>query len=386
MPIELLRDQQDLRQLGEIRIGHRIPLEGKDRNGNPKSRPAKLDKFRLTSPSKPLLEKVAKLYGGEVKPWQPGNGGPMEWEVFTNVDRLPVLVRGYRNDEGGSASTEWFEHYDGKRLARKCDSVTEKLSGKPCLCDPDRELGWWDGRLCKPTTRLKVMLKDVPAIGNWLIISHGRNAAETLPPMARLLARADGYIPASLGIEERITYPAGDKPPNRFMVPILEVDLEPMELMSGGGTAAIGGSGHAAVTSGQKAIEAGRQVPDYKVLLKQANTVEAVRELWRQAGEAGDLDPGLKDLMMARSAELAPPAVENATAGDEPVDAEIVSEGDDPEELDRAYAAVIENRPGEWDMLRLNAEFAQRNGGVTLKSGTVAELRTFLEWLKGGAR
>jgi len=332
MPIGLLRDQRRLRQLGEIRIGYRIPLEGVDRNGKPKSRPAKLDKFRLTSPSKPLLEKVAALYGGEVKPWQPGNGDPAEFEVFTSVDRLPVLVRGYGNDddeeEGGSASSEWFEHWEGRRMKRRCDGELERVSCGPCLCDPKGQIGWWGQRLCKPTTRLNVMLRDVPAVGNWLVISHGRNAAEKLPTMARLLARSDGYIPAALGIEEQITYPEG-KPPNRFMVPILEVDLTPLELFTGQvSVGAIGQRQQAAVTGGQKALEAGRQVPDYKALLEKASTVDEVRELWREAGDAGDLSPAIKGLMMARSAELAPPIVENAAAEDEPVDAEIVEDGE----------------------------------------------------------
>lgn len=325
MPIDLLKDQRRLRQLGEIRIGHRIPLDGVDRNGKPKSRPAKLDKFRLTSPSRPLLEKVAKLYGGEVRPWQPGNGDPAEFEVYTQVDRLPVLVRGYAaDDDGASASSEWFEHWEGRRMKRRCNGTQEKLSGKPCLCDPEGVVGWWGQRLCKPTTRLNVMLRDVPAIGNWLVASHGRNAAEKLPEMARFLARADGYIPAALGIEEQITYPEG-KPPNRFMVPILEVDLTPLELFAGQGRVGIDQRRQAAVGGGRLAIEGTR--PDYKTLVEQASTVDEVRELWRAAKAAGDMNPGLEGLMAMRSTELAPAPVGNAPAEDEPIEAEIVDDG-----------------------------------------------------------
>lgn len=329
MPIDLLKDQRRLRQLGEIRIGYRIPLEGVDRNGKPKSRPAKLDKFRLTSPSKPLLEKVAQLYGGEVKPWQPGNGDPAEYEVFTNVDRLPVLVKGYRDDDdGASASSEWFEHWEGRRMKRRCDGTTERMSGAPCVCDPNGTVGWWGKRLCKPTTRLNVMLRDVPAIGNWLVISHGRNAAEKLPEMARFLARADGYIPAALGIEEQISYPE-DKAPNRFMVPILEVDLTPLQLFTGGGAVGIGQRQQTAVGGrNQLAIESGRQPKDYISLVEKAATVDAVRDLWRDAADAGELTPGLKGLMTARSVELSPQVVGNAPAEDEPVEAEIVDDGE----------------------------------------------------------
>lgn len=325
MPIKLLDAQQDLRKIGEIRIGKVVPIGGTDRRGKPKMRPAKLDKFRFTSASKPLLEEVAKLYGGEVQAWVPANGGPSKWEVFSEVDRVPVLVRGER------ATRQWFELNDGPRCVRVCDGETEQRSQKPCLCDPDGDLGWWDERECAPVTRLRLMLRDVPAIGNWLLTSKGRNAAETLPPMAQFLAQTNGYVPALLGIEERITYPEG-KPPNRFMVPILEAYISPMELLAGGGTVTNAIGAGAPVDSSRKAIEAGR--PDYVKLAEDALTADATVQVYYAAKNAGhlddELDAKLREIGSAkRKAEAAAkPVILNATS--ETVDAEIVDDAEAP--------------------------------------------------------
>ena len=84
MPI--LDLQKRARELGRIRIGQVVPTS------NGKTRPEKLDRFRLTSASRPLLEKVAELYGGDVAEWTPQGGGATAWEVVTNSTRLPIMV------------------------------------------------------------------------------------------------------------------------------------------------------------------------------------------------------------------------------------------------------------------------------------------------------
>jgi hypothetical protein len=99
--------QRRMRQLGEIRIGHVVPTGKTRRDGKPGTRPAKLDKFRFTSPSREILAEVANLYGGEVQPWTPANGGPSEFEVYSQANRLPVLIP--PND----AVSQWYELYAG---------------------------------------------------------------------------------------------------------------------------------------------------------------------------------------------------------------------------------------------------------------------------------
>lgn len=204
--------QRRMRQLGEIRLGHVVPT------ANGKTRPAKLDKFRFTSPSRDILTAVAELYGGEVKPWTPANGGPSEYEVYSQANRLPVLI------PPKDAVSQWYELYAGSKCVRRCDGQTEHKSDRPCMCDPDN-------RECAMTTRVNVMLRDVPALGQWLLISKGYYAAVTLPPAAELLSQAGGYVAGWLGMEEK-TAIVKDKLA-RFKVPTLDVEITPAALMAG---------------------------------------------------------------------------------------------------------------------------------------------------------
>ena len=380
MPIDILPRQQTLVKLGVIHIGCVVPAKGTDRNGKPKTMPKKLDKFRLTSPSKRVLTEVAALYGGTVQPWTPANGGPSGFEVFTETDLLPVLVRGNGgNEDEGSATSEWFEHYEGSRLKRKCTGSVEKLSNGKCLCDPNGILDWWDERLCKPTTRLSVMLRDLPAIGNWLIASKGRNTAQTLPPMARFLAQSDGYIPAFLGIEERISYP-DEKTVHRFMVPVLHVELAPLELIAGNGaaaalnahrTAAVGGAGLKEIGPGSD--------PGVEYYRAQADAAESVPELTRSLhaaqshGHAAQGDE-LFQHYVARRKQL------------EEADVAVAEVVEDNEAKDRLWALCIENAPTDWDAQQLKLEFAKRNEGLSPFSASEQQLRDFLNSLTGGAR
>lgn len=381
MPISILEKQQRLRQLGEIRIGHTVKLEGTDRRGQQKTRPAKLNKFRFTSPSKPLLEKVASLYGGTVKAWQPQNGGPAEWELFSDASSLPVLVP-------PQSTSQWFELYQGPKCVRRCDGVTEFKSDRKCVCDPRGVLDWFDARECAVTTRLNVMLRDVPAIGLWLLTSHGKNAAVELPPLAQFLAATEGYVAGSLGIEERVTYPL-EGPANRFMVPILEVDETPVALLPGGsGPQSLAGSGRRALESGPKAIEAGSAPsakddpgPEYwKARADSATTLEALTTVLLAAQDvdrAKEGDP-LFLHFVARRKEIEESEVAVA---------EIVEDGERPDDpaLDELWFQVTENAPSEWGTDRLAQEFARYTDGTLPVSATAGQMRAFLAHLQSGS-
>ncbi|MFC7880441.1 hypothetical protein ACFUVV_00930 [Streptomyces sp. NPDC057376] len=379
MPI--LDLQRRMRQLGEIRLGHVVPT----RNG--KTRPAKLDKFRFTSPSREILTEVANLYGGEVKPWTPANGGPSEFEVYSQANRLPVLI------PPKDAVSQWYELYAGSKCQRRCDGVTEHKSDRPCMCDPDN-------RDCAMTTRVNVMLRDVPALGQWLLISKGYYAAVTLPPAAELLSQAGGYVAGWLGMEEK-TAIVNDQLA-RFKVPTLDVEITPAALMAG----QITGGGAAAVASGPErvAITSGR--PDYAALAAVASTAEEVGKLWTQANQAGHLDDDLAKVLKARAAALKAPAkkqeqpdqdddsgydlaqetelalIDDVYQPDEVVDAEIV----DPAAAQDVWFQIIAAAgPRGMTTEQVEAAFAKQHSGLHPSSATVAQLETFLGALKGGA-
>jgi len=378
MPI--LDLQMRMRQLGEIRLGHVVPTAGG------KTRPAKLNKFRFTSPSREILASVAELYGGEVKPWTPANNGPSEFEVYSTVNRLPVLI------PPRDAVSQWYELYAGSKCQRRCDGVTEQKSDRPCMCDPEK-------RDCKITTRVNVMLRDVPALGQWLLISKGYHAGVTLPPAAELLAQSGGYVAGWLGVEEK-TAIVDDKPA-RFMVPTLDVEITPAALMEGkitGGAPAVAqGPERVAITSGR---------PDYAALAAVAKTSEEVGKLWTQANQAGHLDDDLAKALKARAATLGAPEkkpkepgtpddsgydlaretellyVEGGQQADEVVDAEFV---DDPAEVQAVWFQIIA-AAGPYGLTtdQVEAGFAQRNGGTHPSSGTVAQMTAYLAAVKAG--
>ncbi|WP_098892239.1 recombination directionality factor [Streptomyces sp. or3] len=379
--------QMRMRQLGEIRIGRVVDTGRISKKTNkPILRPEKLNHFRFTSASREILTSVAELYGGEVQPWTPANGGPSEFEVYSTTNRLPVLI------PPRDAVSQWYELYAGSKCQRRCDGQTEQKTDRPCMCNPDN-------RQCSITTRVNVMLRDVPALGQWLLVSKGYHAAVTLPPAAELLAQAGGYVAGWLGMEEKLVQ--RDEGPARFMVPTLDVEITPTALMAGNIT-----GGAPAVASGPErvAITGGR--PDYAALAAVATTPAAVRELYEQAVAAGHMDKALAATLTAKAAALGAPVKAKEQApedGPHPDDVQRLLNpadyGDAPPDEDGAIdAEVIEDDDVEDLWFRIIAaagvhgmtteevetEFARANGGQLPATATAPALRTFLTSLKGG--
>jgi hypothetical protein len=364
MPI--LDLQQRIRELGRIRIGQKVATA---KGG---TRPAKLDRFRLTSPSKELLDRVAKVYGGTVTPWNP-DGGAGQYEVITDAKRMPILVP-------HQPVSQYYELWSGGGCQRRCDGITELLKDKPCICGPDPEQ-----RQCKPTTRLNVVLSEIPGVGVWRLESHGYYAALELPGVAELLAKAGGYVPAFLGLEERTAKRDGKT--LRWMVPTIDVDITPTALMAGNTDA-----GPAVTGSPQRAaIEAPR--PDYARLASVAKTADEVRVIYKQAADAGHMTKEVGDALTARAAELGAPRKTKTPepAAEQPTpapDSEGVYEAefvDDPADVQEVWFQVIAAAGARGlNTEQVEAGFAQRNGGVHPSSGTVVQMTAYLAAVKAG--
>jgi hypothetical protein len=366
MPILTL--QQRLRELGRIRIGQKVATA---KGG---TRPGKLDRFRLTSPSKELLDRVAAKYGGTVAPWTP-DGGADQYEVITDAKRMPIHVP-------PQPVSQYFELWSGGGCQRRCDGITELLKDRPCICGPDPER-----RQCKPTTRLNVVLSEIEGVGVWRLESHGYYAALELPGVAELLAQTGGYVEAFLGLEQRTAKRDGQT--RHWMVPTIDLAVTPAALMAGAASApAVGGGQQRA------AIEAPR--PDYLRLAAVAETADAVRELYEQAVAAGHMNKAIADALTARAAELgAPPRKtgQKPPAGEQvppPVpDEEGVYEGevvdDDPADVQALWFQIIA-AAGQHGLTteQVEAGFAQRNGGTHPSSGTVAQMNAYLAAVKAG--
>jgi hypothetical protein len=143
LPIKEL--QQRLTQVGVIRLGEQRISK------NNKPYPAKLDTFRVTSPSKDLVDAVAALYGGQVTAWPEGPGGG-QWQVVTKTTEIPVHVLPQKIDPN-------YELWGNGFRSRLCDGETERVRNCPCFCAADRAEteangGTWvrdPRRHCKPT-------------------------------------------------------------------------------------------------------------------------------------------------------------------------------------------------------------------------------------------
>ena len=371
MPIITL--QKRARELGRIRIGQVQPTS------NGKTRPAKLDRFRLTSASKPLLEKVAELYGGEVAEWTPANGGAAQWEVVTDSTRLPILVP-------PQPVTQWYELWSGGGCKRRCDGRNEILTDSACLCAQADEM------LCKPTTRLNVVLRDVEGIGVFRLESHGYYAAVELPDVAAFLAQAGGYVEAFLALEERVVKREinGKPETRRFMVPTIEIEgVTPGQLMAGQGGTAIGSGTRAAIAAGdegQAAIEAGRPAPtgltpeDFLVRARAAGTFAEFQVIWKEAGDAGISPTDAQKAEMTSIGQRLKAAAESQPAAPTPPAA---GSGERPgADADALWNQIVAASP--WPMSELRERFVKAMGAVAPEDASEAELEGFLKRMKAG--
>lgn len=218
--MSILDLQRTIAEAGRIRIGQQVPTS------NGRTRPEKLETFRLTSPDRQRIEEAAVLFGGVVTPWQAPAGA--QWQVVTTSAELQVIV-----PPQAMAFSQHLELWSAGGCQRRCDGVTEVLSQQPCLCDPEQ-------RECDYHTRLSVMIRDLPGLALWRLDTQGWYAARELAGAVEILALAAGrglMIPARLLLEQRsVKRPGKDGKPQtlRFAVPRLDLGITPGELLLAG--------------------------------------------------------------------------------------------------------------------------------------------------------
>jgi len=222
MPI--LDVQRRGQQIGRLRIGQQV------RTDSGKMRPARLDTFRFTTASKTTADAIAALFGGTVRDWEG------QYEVITGKSEIGVTV-----PPRDQVVSQWYEMWTKGGCQRRCDSQTEKLSGKPCLCPHAEDPGDDDEvaraaheramlaaknppQACKLVTRISVMIPDLPGLGVFRLDSGSYYAATEIGDSAELMqmARDKGvFLPAILRIEQRSRVAGGTT--KKFPVPVLEV-------------------------------------------------------------------------------------------------------------------------------------------------------------------
>lgn len=210
--------QRRLAELGRIRLGEKTAKGG----------PKRLGEFRLTSYRQDLIEAAARLYGGEAAPWEdaPNEGA---WQVTTTADMLPIII-----PPGVHPFSQSYELWKAGGCQRRCDgefAFVRQGNGvreRPCICDADN-------RECQITTRVNVMLPDLPGVGVWRVESHGWNAALELTTALELFTpvlEQGGFIRGRLRIENRSKKTPGEGT-RRFVVPVIDVDTTIGQMLDG---------------------------------------------------------------------------------------------------------------------------------------------------------
>lgn len=207
MPIVGL--QRTMREIGRIRTGNQVVK-------NNRRLPNKLATFRLTSQSQDIILAAARVHGGEPAQWD--NNGTPEWEVVTTTPVMDIVV------PPGQIISQWNELYIGGGCLRRCDGEWNQIDGKACGSTPsyigqqgdkvippcsqniaERVEAAKNGLACKTTTRLSVIMPELPDLGVWVLVTHSYNAAVHLAGAADVLRAATDrgmLIPARLRLVE----------------------------------------------------------------------------------------------------------------------------------------------------------------------------------------
>jgi hypothetical protein len=170
------------------------------------------------------------------------------------------------------------------------------------------------------------------------------------------LARAQGYISAWLTLEERVIKRGGET--KRFMVPALEVDITPAQIMAGnGGIAAVEA---AAPVAALPAASATVDMDSWLTAVTAATNVDDLRHLWTVARDGGLVAADIEPILKRRADEL--------TAGPTA----------DPDEL---WQRILRTVPADWTTPMVEADF-EAQIGVDVGSATAVELARYLAGLE----
>lgn len=247
------------------------PDVGRIRLGDEKkpNRPgAPLPNLRFTSDDDVALKAIAERYGGEIKDWA---NGEQTYQMVSGTPKVKVLVRGDSLDVN-------YEAWAKGGISRRCDSETCLLPSmetglmaeRPCWCLANGMVPGEDADACRFTVRLRLLLPEIPGMGQWTITTHSTIAGSEISAQFSMMAAELGahfdYVSAELAIVEReIKRPAHPDPKRRkdtFYVPVLRFrqSLEQLAELAGAGAPQIEGGTRPALEAGNVA-EVGAPAP-----------------------------------------------------------------------------------------------------------------------------
>jgi hypothetical protein len=241
--------------------------------------------------------------------------------------------------------------------------------------------------MCKITTRVNVMLRDVAALGQWLLISKGYYAAVELPPAAELLAQVGGYVQGWLGMEEKLV--VRDDGPDAVHGP--DAGRRDHPDSAHGGTGHRRPRGDAAARSGPRSRPRPAR-PRRRTGRRGTSSLRRRRPPRRSrcgavpGGEGRRRAAGLPgEAQGDRHVQDRPPHPRAASRPRRPADdvhdAEIVDDGD----LEDLWFQIIAAAGGRgWTTDETEAKFAERHGGLMPATASAQQLSGFLAAVKAG--
>jgi hypothetical protein len=320
--------QKQARELGRLRTGYSVPNEDPTK----RPRPVKSKTWVVSSHAEHYVAAAAKAWGGKVERWQPqGNGAP-QFRVITEAEQLDAIL------PPGDPLSQANEMWNKGGCVRRCDGETEQISRHPCLCFAEHGPEWHllrqdirtKDKVCAATSRLSVVLPDMPDVGVWRVESHSFYAANELAGTVDMVLSGTGgkgLVPVTLRIEPR-TRVAGGKT-KHFPVVVVELRVTTRQALSGPlpTAVALDPTGARAVA----AIEApkGR---DWIADAEGALTSDDVRDLWMEAQAAGAVHPKGTDPLSKQLTSIAArkdAEAKQAQQGDTPHGDDDVPDGPD---------------------------------------------------------
>lgn len=281
--------QKQARELGRLRTGYSIPNQDEKK----RPRPVKSKTWVVSSHAEHYVAAAADAWGGKVERWQPqGNGAP-QFRVITEAEQIEAIL------PPGDPLSQANEMWNKGGCVRRCDGETEQISRHPCLCLAQHGPEWHllrqdlytKDKVCAATSRLNVVLPDMPDVGVWRVETHSWYAANELAGTVDMVLSGTGgkgLVPVTLRIEPRTRVAGGQT--KQFPVVVVEIrGVTTRQALTGPLPMAVALD----PTGGQPraAIEASR--PDYLALAEGALTPDDVGDVYRQAHSAGHLSDQL---------------------------------------------------------------------------------------------
>ena len=284
-------------ELGRIRTGYSRP------NPKPNGRPipVKSKTFILTSHSREYIAAAAELYGGRVEQWTPQGQPVAQWRVITEATQLRAIL------PAGDPLDQSNEMWSGGGCSRRCDGVTERLSGNSCICLARYGEDWHErpaDEVCRPTSRVGVFLPDLPDLGVWRVETKSYYAADALAGGLDTVLQATGgkgMIPVRMWIEQRKALRKGKT--KQFQVIMIVPSLPKLRHALSGPISTAAALDPASLD--RPAIEAApAERPDYLAEARGCRTADDVIEVWRKASDAGHGSDELLDDLKAIAADI----------------------------------------------------------------------------------